>query len=248
MTGPVAETTYGKVQGAFVEGAAIFLGVPYGGSTSGENRFRPPTAPEAWEGIRDATVHGPWPPQPAPLVPHLGDVMPKLGVWLSHGSELPPTSEDCLNLNVFTPLARDGEDRPVMVWFHGGGCTAGSGNEASYEGSALAKRCDVVVVTVNARLGVLGYLYLGGFGIPGYEASGSVGALDHIAALRWVQDNIRSFGGNPGNVTIFGESGGGMKISVLLAMSEAHGLFHRAIIQSGVAESIRVHTPESATD
>ncbi|MGH7093045.1 MAG: carboxylesterase/lipase family protein, partial [Stellaceae bacterium] len=152
--------------------------------------------------------------------------------------------EDCLTLNVWTPAA-DGAKRPVLVWIHGGGFTSGSGSEPLYSGAALARRGDVVVVTINYRLGILGFLAHPGLADEeSGGARGNWGLLDKAAALRWVRDNIGAFGGDPGNVTIFGESGGGGKVSVLMAMPEARGLFHRAIVQSGA--TIRVSTRERA--
>src|SRR5690606_29936400 len=152
--------------------------------------------------------------------------------------------EDCLVLNVFTPGVGDGAARPVMFWCHGGGFISGSGG-AAYDGSSLARRGDVVVVTINHRLNGLGFLHLADIGGPDFAESGNVGMLDIVAALEWVRDNIAEFGGDPGNVTVFGESGGGRKTAVLLAMPAAKGLFHRAIIQSG--PELRVNEGAYAT-
>jgi para-nitrobenzyl esterase len=156
-----------------------------------------------------------------------------------------PQSEDCLHLNVWTTGLRDGTKRPVMLWLHGGGYSSGSGGNTRYEGSRLATRQGVVVVTINHRLNVFGHLYLGDLGGNEFADSGNVGILDIVAALEWVRDNITEFGGDPGNVTIFGESGGGGKVSTLMAMPGAKGLFHRAIVQSGVA--LRQATRAEAT-
>ena len=156
-----------------------------------------------------------------------------------------PESEDCLTLNVWSPGLRDSAKRPVMVWLHGGAFAYGSANRAVTDGSNLARRGDVVVVSVNHRLNIFGFLHLQDIGGPAWTHSGNTGVLDLVAALQWVRDNIETFGGDPGNVTIFGESGGGGKVSALLAMPAARGLFHRAIIQSGAA--IRVSTRERAS-
>jgi para-nitrobenzyl esterase len=157
-----------------------------------------------------------------------------------------PDSEDCLFLNVWTPALNDGVKRPVLFWCHGGGFTMGSGSAPFYHGTNLARRGDVVVVTVNHRLGPLGYCYLGDLAGEEYATSGNAGMLDLVAALEWIRDNILVFGGDPGNVTIFGESGGGAKVSVLLAMPAAVGLFHRAIVQSG--PGLRMMSREKATE
>jgi para-nitrobenzyl esterase len=231
MSNPVI-TTSGPVVGSGVEGVISFLGIPYGGSTAGLGRFRPPVPPVPWTAVRDAATFGPACPQPAIEVP---------GVT---GREPEPQSEDCLVLNVFTPAA-DTAARPVMVWFHGGAWTVGSGSGPQYDGSRLAARGDVVVVTVNHRLGYLGFLYLAELGGGEYADSGNVGALDMHASLEWVRNNIAAFGGNPNNVTIFGESGGGWKISTLLGMPSTSGLFHRAIVQSGPL--LRAVEPAAAT-
>src|SRR5581483_6302967 len=210
MTEPVVKTAAGAVRGVFAGGVEVFKGVPYGAPTGGERRFRPPEPPEPWAGELDCRRVGP----AGPFVDTQG--------------------EDCLTLNLWTPSSDgSGTPRPVMVWFHGGAWTMGSGNSPMYDGAALARRGDVVVVTVNHRLGALGYLALDEVFGPEVAGSGSAGALDMVAALEWVRDNIGAFGGDPGNVTVFGESGGGAKVSVLLGMPAAEGLFHRAVVQSG---------------
>jgi para-nitrobenzyl esterase len=214
-------TTAGRVAGAAADGVVSFRGVPYGAPTGGAGRFRPPTAPEAWDGVRPATSNGLACPQPAMELPGIVAAM-----------EPEPQGEDCLVVNVFTPAADDAR-RPVMVWLHGGAWTVGSGNNPGYDGSNLARRGDVVVVTVNHRLGLLGFLYLAELGGDAFADSGNVATLDMVAALEWVRDNIAAFGGDPGNVTIFGESGGGWKVSTLLGSPRAAGLFHRAVVQSG---------------
>jgi para-nitrobenzyl esterase len=238
MTESIVATTAGKVQGTTRNDIHVFKGIPYGAPTGGSNRFRPPTPPAPWTGVRDALQYGASSPQP---------VGGMAGLYAITGStEREPESEDCLCLNVWTPAVNDGGKRPVMFWCHGGGFTMGSGSSGFYRGTNLARRGDVVVVTVNHRLGPLGYLYLGDILGEEYASSGNVGMLDLVMALEWVRDNIAAFGGDPGNVTIFGESGGGAKVSTLLAMPAAQGLFHRAIVQSG--PGLRVMSREKATE
>ncbi|HVY83367.1 MAG TPA: carboxylesterase/lipase family protein [Steroidobacteraceae bacterium] len=234
--GPVAQTRAGKVRGYMNGPVCVFKGIPYAASTAGANRFAPPRPREPWSGVLDATQLGDKCPQnPTPWL------MMEEAVSLSNE----PQSEDCLHLNVWTTGLRDGKKRPVMLWLHGGGYSSGSGGNTRYEGSRLATRQDVVVVTINHRLNIFGHLFLGDLGGNDVADSGNVGILDIVAALQWVRDNIAEFGGDPGNVTIFGESGGGGKVSTLLAMPAAQGLFHRAIIQSGTA--LRQATREAAT-
>jgi para-nitrobenzyl esterase len=225
-TGPVVQTNAGKVRGAVAGRVKVFKGIPYGASTEGAGRFMPPSKPQPWTGVRDALELGPASPQtPSNLIPESMAQQPK-----SDGAG----SEDCLHLNVWTPDAGKGK-RPVMVWFHGGGYSAGSANWEMYNGANLAAKQDVVVVTVNHRLNVFGYLYLADLGGEKYASASNVGMLDTVAALEWVRDNIAGFGGDPGNVTIFGQSGGGGKVSTLMGMPAAKGLFHRAIAMSGSA-------------
>lgn len=236
---PVVETASGRVRGAIIEGVAAFKGIPYGAPTGAANRFLPPRAPEPWSGVRDALVTGGRSPQ--------AGLRPGSRPELENFSGTPDTSadsEDCLSLHVWTPGADSAAKRPVMVWLHGGAFSYGSANSDRTRGSRLAKRGDVVVVTVNHRLNIFGHLDLSAIASPEFALSGNVGVLDMIAALQWVRDNIAQFGGDPGNVTIFGESGGGGKVSTLLAMPSARGLFHRAIIQSGAA--LRLRTRERA--
>ena len=223
-SGSVVETAAGKIRGAMQDKVHAFKGVPYGASTEGSARFMPPAKPQPWTGVRDAVEFGPASPQvPSDLIPESMAQQPQGD---GHGTE------DCLHLNVWTPGLGSGK-RPVMVWFHGGGYSAGSANWAMYNGGNLAAKRDVVVVTVNHRLNVFGYLYLAELGGEKYARSSNVGMLDIVASLEWVRDNIAAFGGDPGNVTVFGQSGGGGKVSTLLAMPAAKGLFHRAIAMSG---------------
>jgi para-nitrobenzyl esterase len=238
---PVVQTSYGKVRGRENSGIYSFKGIPYGGSTAGENRFKPPTRPALWDGVRDALEYGNRAPQAALTKETAGDYG-RLIRWYEQPGEM---SEDCLVLNVWTPGVGDGKKRPVMVSFHGGGFTSGTGNSAGYDGEPLARFGDVVVVTVNHRLGVLGYLHLGDLAGPEYAKSGNAGVLDLVAALEWVRDNVAAFGGDPKNVMIWGQSGGGAKTSTLLAMPAAKGLFHRAAVQSG--SSLTMRTREEAT-
>lgn len=221
-TAAVVDTSEGKVRGVVTNGVQVYRGIPYGASTAGANRFMPPRKPEPWTGVRDAFQNGHSSPQVAPAPGAIG--------WGLRGSAA--QGEDCLVLNVFTNGVNDGRKRPVMMWIHGGGYTYGSGSSLGYDGANLARVGDVVVVCINHRLNIVGHLYLGAAGAE-YADSGNVGMLDIVASLQWVRDNIAPFGGDPGNVTIFGQSGGGGKVSTLLAMPAAKGLFHKAIVESG---------------
>jgi para-nitrobenzyl esterase len=235
----VADTTSGKVRGYILRDIYYFLGMPYGADTSGANRFMPPQKPTPWTDVFPALWWGNSAPQnmdkryafvPAAFRDH----------W-----NYDDVSEDCLRLNVFTPALNDGKKRPVMFWIHGGGFSAGNGIEQDgYNGENFARFGDVVFVSINHRLGPLGYCNLAGVGGEAYAASGNVGMLDIVAALEWVRDNIAAFGGDPGNVTIMGQSGGGAKVCILTAMPSAKGLFHKAVVLSGA--SVRAGDKEYA--
>ena len=219
----VVETTSGKVRGVEVNGVHVYRGIPYGASTTGPNRFMPPRKPESWSGVRDAFQNGHSSPQNAPAPGAIG--------WGLRSNA--QQGEDCLVLNVFTNGVNDGRKRPVMLWIHGGGYAYGSGGSLGYDGANLARTGDVTVVSINHRLNLFGHLYLGGAGGAEFAGSGNAGLLDIVASLEWVRENIAHFGGDPANVTIFGQSGGGGKVSTLLAMPAAKGLFHKAIVESG---------------
>ena len=234
----VAETTAGKIRGFRRNGVYIFKGVPYGGSTAGARRFMPPVKPEPWTGIRNALQYGRICPSQDSA--HFNSDGRNLAnsdedaFVLHRGAFLTVPGEDCLRVNLWTPEINSSRRRPVMVYMHGGGFAAGSGHDLlSYDGESLARNHDVVVVTHNHRLNVYGYLNLGHLAGEEYASAANVGMLDIVAVLEWVRDNIATFGGDPGSVTIFGQSGGGGKVIALMAMPAAKGLFHRAIVQSG---------------
>ena len=237
-TATVAETTAGKIRGFRRNGIFIFKGVPYGASTAGSRRFMPPASPEPWTGIRNALQYGRICPfQDSEHFNTDGKNLAKSdedSFVLHRGAFLTVPGEDCLRVNLWTPEINGSHKRPVMVYMHGGGFSAGSGHDLlSYDGENLARNHDVIVVTHNHRLNVYGYLNLGHLAGEEYASAANVGMLDIVAVLEWVRDNIETFGGNPGNVTVFGQSGGGGKVIALMAMPAAKGLFHRAIVQSG---------------
>jgi para-nitrobenzyl esterase len=215
---PVVSTVYGKVSGRQADGVASFKGISYAAPPFGPNRMRPPARPAGWDGVRDATAYGPTAPKPPYPEPY-NELLPEPVI----------AGDDCLNLNVWTPDP-GGAGLPVMVWIHGGAFVNGSGAVAQYAGDRFA-RDGVVCVTINYRLGCDGFLLLD-------DAIPNRGLLDQIAALEWVQENIAAFGGDPGNVTIFGESAGGMSVATLLSMPRAASLFRRAVPQSGAGHHV----------
>lgn len=224
----VADTRYGRVRGLRTGDLTTFRGIPYGGSVSGGARFKAAPPPAPWTEVRDAIK--------------VGAASPQIG---SQGAPIVDVPEDCLFLNVWTPAA-DGKKRPVMFYSHGGGFTVGSGGAPYQDGGNLAATWDVVVVATNHRLGLMGYLDLGSLGGPEYVGSGNQGLLDLRDGLRWVKDNIVAFGGDPANVMIFGESGGGAKTSCLYAMPSAEPYFNKASIESGPA--VRIYPKASAEE
>nr|WP_319483468.1 carboxylesterase family protein [uncultured Cohaesibacter sp.] len=236
--GPVVKTKAGPVRGASLQGVNRFLGIPYAQAISGKNRFAPPQPMVPWTEIRDAQRYADNAPQPAQDIIGGTPVTPAFS---------PPSyvrsGDECLALNIWTPDGADGS-LPVMVWLHGGGWTSGSGSCAIYDGENLARRGDVIIVTLNHRLGASGFTDLSRLIGGDFADSSNLSIKDMVAALEWVRDNIAGFGGNPDCVTIFGESGGGFKVSTLLGVPSAKGLFHRAIIESGPLT--RFMTPDEA--
>ena len=220
---PVAETSAGRVRGIEQGGVLVFKGIPYGDDTS-VRRFLPPLPARPWQGIRDATAFGHYAPQ--------GGQSSTSDRFFPPPDPSASMGEDCLNLNVWTRGLDDGKRRPVIVYIHGGGYTGGSADTDLYDGTTLCVRGDVVVITINHRLGALGFLYLGDLD-PAYADSGNAGMLDLIMALTWIRDNAAHFGGDPSCVTLFGQSGGGAKCATLMAMPRARGLFHRVMTMSG---------------
>lgn len=218
----VTNTDLGKVRGYIHNGTIIYKGIPYAQA----ERFMPPTRPKAWNDLRSSTAYGPvCPTDPTTTV------FDPLEFAFNHNWGY--SNENCQTLNIWSQGINDGKKRPVMVWLHGGGFSAGSAIELpSYEGENLSKKGDVVVVSINHRLNVLGFLDLSSFGEK-YKKSANVGMMDIVMALEWVKNNIANFGGDPNNVTIFGQSGGGAKVTTLMYAPTAKGLFHKAINQSG---------------
>jgi para-nitrobenzyl esterase len=237
MSGPTVSTTQGKLAGTLAKDIAVFRGVPYAAPPLGALRWAPPAPPSAWTGTRDATKDGPAPPQ---LPSRLERVMGRVDFANGQG-------EDCLTLTIAAPWPAAGAKRPVMVFFHGGAWMSGAGSLALYGGAELARFGDVVVIGVNYRLGALGYLH-----VPEMPSAGSganYGLLDHVAALGWVRDNIAAFGGDPANVTIFGQSAGGGSIATLMEMPDAVKLFRRAILQSAaVMPHVKPEAARRVTD
>jgi para-nitrobenzyl esterase len=239
----IVETAAGKVRGYVRNGIVTFKGIPYAASTAGEARFLPPAPITPWTHVRASMSYGPVCPQPV------------RGGWASdrlaflYDWDDGYAGEDCLRLNVWTPAVNDRGKRPVMVWLHGGGYEAGSSQELpSYDGENLSRRGDVVVVSLNHRLNVFGFLDMAAVGGEKYARSVNVGMLDIVSALQWVRDNVGRFGGDPANVTVFGQSGGGAKVSTLMAMPAAKGLFHNrqrsAAADSGAAPGRDRHACE----
>jgi para-nitrobenzyl esterase len=237
METPVVETASGKVAGVTSGGVHVFKGIPYGASTAGSNRFMPPRRPKPWAGVREAAVYAGRSPQ-APAATQ----RPELATVWGPVDTL-PVGEDCLTLHVWTPGLDNGR-RPVLVWLHGGAFSYGSANSPRYDSVNLVRRNDVVVVAVNHRLNIFGHLDLSAHG-ERFAQSGNAGVLDLVAALEWVREHAARFGGDPGNITIFGQSGGGGKVCALLTMPGAKGLFHKAIVQSGA--SVRFAERERTT-
>jgi para-nitrobenzyl esterase len=234
------QTANGPVRGYHEDGLKVFKGLRYGAPPVGLARFKPPSLPKPWSQPAEAVAYG------APAIQSgLAPGERRSSPADPPAPDEPASSEDCLFLNVWTP-GLDAAKRPVMVWLHGGGFANGSGGAAMYDGGNLARQGDAVLVTVNHRLNVFGYLHLGDVFGPEYAQSGVAGMLDIVQALEWVHDNIAAFGGDPANVTIFGESGGGWKVSLLMAMPSARGLFAKAIVQSGPGLTAKPKTDADA--
>ena len=235
----VVETADGKVRGLKSGGVHVFKGLRYGADTGGANRFMPPQPVQKWSGVRDATAYGNFAPQlPADRRRAYADL-------IAYDLQPGGMGEDCLALNLWTPAPGKGAKRPVLVHLHGGGFYAGSGNSPQFDGEMMARFGDAVFITVNHRLGSFGFLNLAEYGGERYAQSGAAGMLDIVAALRWVRENVEAFGGDPSRVLVFGQSGGGLKTSTLMAMPSAQGLFHRAGVMSG--SGIRAMTAAQST-
>lgn len=250
---PVVRTTGGNVSGSIDRGVFTYKGIPYASSPEGPNRFMPPRPVRPWQGVRPALVYAPCAIQSVDLPRSSSERnqnSPEIKAFGSLFSGAAPNqknyeSEDCLYLNVWTPSAGENANRPVMVWLHGGGFSGGCSDRGWIDGANLARKHNVVAVSLNHRLNVFGHLFLSEIAGERYADSGNVGMLDIVCALHWVQENIRSFGGSPDNVTIFGTSGGGGKVVALMAMPSARGMFHKAIVQSG--PYLKGIEPEDAT-
>ena len=223
MSSTYVQTGYGQVKGEQMNGVSVWKGIPYAKAA----RFHPPQRPDAWEGVYEAVRFGPAAMQPE------SEVMSFLGASIKEGE----MSEDCHTVNIWSPAA-DGAKRPVMVWIHGGAFLNGAGSSPAYDGTTFAKEHDVVIVTFNYRLGVFGFLHAGSIDQERYTGSANCGLLDQIAALEWVKENIEGFGGDPENITVFGESAGAMSIGVLLTLPAAKPLFQKAILQSGASRNV----------
>jgi len=237
---PVVETTNGRLRGFMSGDVAAFKGVRYGAPTSGANRFMPPQPVERWAGVRDAFAYS----EVSPQVP--ADRRSAYGDLIMFDLQPSGPGEDCLALNLWSPDLSQQTKAPVIVVLHGGGFYGGSGNSVGMDGEMMARFSKSVVVSVTHRLGAFGFLHLAEAGGADFASSGAVGMMDIVAALRWVQDNIAQFGGDPSRVLVYGQSGGGAKTSVLLGMPSARGLMHRAGVMSGSA--LKVMTPEVASD
>ncbi len=222
----IVKTKYGKIEGTYEKDLFVFKGIPFAAPPVGKLRWMPPEPPASWSDIRQAKTYGTIAPQNLMFPDLFGEEDPE------------PQSEDCLFLNIWTPGLVNSR-RPVMVWIHGGAFSIGSGSSVMYRDSTLPSRGNIVLVTINYRLGLLGFLNLNELSSGKIPSTGNEGLLDQVAALEWVRDNIEAFGGDPSNVTVFGESAGGMSISCLMTMPKAQGLFHKAVIESPVGEIAR---------
>src|SRR5438270_1115220 len=230
MSNLIVETRYGKVQGYEQGAISVWKGIPFAQPPTGERRFRAPQPPEPWTGVRQATAFG-------PMAPQVPETMGNVAGGADRASKLSPMSEDCLSLNIWSSAA-DQEKRPVMVYIHGGAFTLGSASDPWYDGTSFAATHNIVVVSLNYRLGILGFVYLKDLAGADASYTGNCGLLDQIAALEWVRENIAAFGGDPDQVTVMGESAGAISIGTLLGMPAAHGLFQRAVLQSGAGSDL----------